>query len=71
MVGFGHYLSQELKKICLYKYRIETQSYATVDRADPYAFYSELRPGTASRVYNIEKFKWSDRKWMNKRTKEF
>ncbi len=55
MVESRHYLSQELKKICIYKYRIETPKYATVDRADPYAFYSELRPGTASRVYDIEK----------------
>ncbi len=28
---------------------IETPSGAIVDRADPYAFFSEIRPGTASR----------------------
>ena len=55
----------------MYKYRIETQNFATVDRADPYAFYSELRPGTASRVYNIENFRWSDKRWLNARTKNF
>lgn len=38
-------------------------------KADPYAFYSEVRPNTASIVYDEEKFKWSDRKWMNKRKK--
>ena len=60
-----------VKENTLYKYRIETQNYATVDRADPYAFYSELRPGTASRVYNIEHFHWADKKWMNNRTENF
>ena len=60
-----------VKEFALYKYRIETQNLATVDRADPYAFYSELRPGTASRVYNIERFRWADKKWLNSRTKNF
>ena len=60
-----------VKEKALYKYRIETQNSATVDRADPYAFYSELRPGTASRVYNIENFRWSDKRWLNARTKNF
>lgn len=60
-----------VKEFALYKYRIETQNFATVDRADPYAFYSELRPGTASRVYNIERFRWADKKWLNSRTKNF
>ena len=40
-----------LKQYDLYKYRIETPSGAIVDRADPYAFFSEIRPGTASKVY--------------------
>src|SRR5947209_5988044 len=31
-----------------YKYRVETASGAVVDKADPYAFAAELRPGSAS-----------------------
>lgn len=60
-----------IKQYDTYKYRIETQSGKIVDRADPYAFFSELRPATASKVYNIENFRWSDKRWLNTRTKNF
>ena len=30
--------------------------------------YSELRPGTASKIYKSS-YKWSDSSWMDKRTK--
>jgi 1,4-alpha-glucan branching enzyme len=38
-------------------------------KADPYAFRSELRPGTASVVYGCKPFKWSDKSFLNKRGK--
>ena len=38
-------------------------------KADPYAIYSELRPNTASIVGNEYKFRWSDKKWLNRRDK--
>lgn len=38
-------------------------------KSDPYAVYSEVRPNTASIVYAPDKFKWTDRKWINKRKK--
>ena len=47
----------------IYKYEITTQSGEIVLKSDPYAFYSELRPNTASQVYNLEGFKWDDKKW--------
>ena len=36
-------------------------------KADPYAIYSELRPNTASIVLGESNFRWSDKKWINKR----
>ena len=60
-----------IKENALYKFRFETQYGQKIDKADPYAYYSELRPGTASKVYNMEGFKWSDAKWMKQRTKNF
>ena len=36
-------------------------------KADPYAFYSELRPNTASIVADISGFEWSDEDWMKNR----
>ena len=38
-------------------------------KADPYAIKSELRPNTASIVYEPKSFKWSDKKWINKRNR--
>lgn len=38
-------------------------------KSDPYAIQSEVRPNNASIVYEPLKFKWSDRKWINKRNK--
>jgi len=36
-------------------------------KSDPYAFYSELRPQTASIVNGNPKFRWADKKWLNSR----
>ena len=54
-----------------YKYRIEDRNGHKIDKADPYAFYSETRPETASKVYNLNVIQWSDKTWMKKRTKNF
>lgn len=51
----------------LYKYLIETKDGKRLYKADPYANYAELRPGTASAVTDIEHFKWSDTEWMKER----
>ena len=60
-----------LKQYDLYKYRIETPSGAIVDRADPYAFFSEIRPGTASKVFNLDGYRWHDSKWMKSRSNNY
>ncbi len=61
----------EAKEWDSYKYRIEDKKGNYLDKSDPYAFYSETRPSTASKVYDIKNIKWSDKTWMNKRTKNF
>ena len=55
----------------MYKYRITQATGRVVDKMDPYAFYSELRPNTASIVVNLEYKKWSDEKWISQRDKNF
>lgn len=50
-----------------YKYEIVTAFGETILKADPYAFYAEQRPNTASIVYDIEGFNWTDEAWINKR----
>jgi 1,4-alpha-glucan branching enzyme len=52
----------------LYKYHIASQyrDYE-VDKADPYAFAAEIRPQTASRVWNLDTYSWGDGQWMANR----
>ena len=60
-----------VKEYDSYKYRIQTKEGNWIDKSDPYAFFSEYRPSTASKVFNINEFPWNDLKWMKKRTKNF
>ncbi|MGH2535797.1 MAG: 1,4-alpha-glucan branching protein GlgB [Candidatus Promineifilaceae bacterium] len=57
-----------LKAGAVYKYEIRTgyRDYA-VAKADPVGFYGELRPGTASIVWDHSRYHWRDRKWMSGR----
>ena len=59
----------DVKEGQLYKFCIETQEGAQLFKADPFANYAELRPGTASRVVDISHLKWSDDAWMQNREK--
>ena len=58
---------KKIKKGNLYKYQIETSWGEKILKSDPYAFYSELRPQTASIVNGNPKFRWGDKKWLNSR----
>ena len=55
----------------LYKFRVTTQRGDAYDRIDPFAFSSELRPNTASRVCDLSGFAWSDGAWMARRNKGY
>jgi len=58
---------KKIKKGNLYKYQIETSWGEKILKSDPYAFYSELRPQTASIVNGNPKFRWADKRWLNSR----
>ena len=36
-------------------------------KADPYAFHAETRPGTASKLYTIDGYRWGDGAWRESR----
>jgi 1,4-alpha-glucan branching enzyme len=38
-----------------------------VNKADPFAFWSEKRPGNASLVYDLNGYAWSDARWLAER----
>lgn len=55
-----------------YKYHIQTKTKnANADKSDPFAFYAEVAPSSASRVWDIENFEWNDKAWMKGRKKQF
>ena len=51
----------------MYKYRIYKQDGTFTDHCDPYGFYTELRPNTASRIFDMDRFKFNDKNWLSKR----
>lgn len=52
----------------VYKYEIKTPSGELYVKADPYAFYAEKAPQTASVVYDLDNYPWSDDTWLAERT---
>jgi len=51
----------------IYKYHIASRYRGyKVDKADPFAYYHETPPKTASIVWDLD-YVWGDRKWMEKR----
>ena len=54
----------------LYKFLITASDGRKLYKADPFANYSEYRPGTASIVTDLNGFPWKDEKWMEERDKK-
>ncbi|MEJ5347297.1 MAG: 1,4-alpha-glucan branching protein GlgB [Desulfosoma sp.] len=55
----------------LYKYAITSRFNGYhVLKADPYAFFAEKRPGTASIVWDLSGYIWQDKTWMRSRNKK-
>ena len=54
-----------------YKFHFKNANGKYVDKIDPYAFYSELRPGTCSRLFDIRNFAWHDDPWLKQRDRNF
>ena len=54
----------------VYKYHVESRDRPyVVDKADPYGFAAEIRPRTASRVWDLQDYSWLDDSWMANRVK--
>jgi 1,4-alpha-glucan branching enzyme len=52
----------------LYKYHIASRfGHYQVAKADPYGFAAEIRPQTASRVWDLDRYRWNDGAWMASR----
>ena len=58
--GIWEGFSQSAKQYDSYKYLIEKPNGDTVYKSDPYGFHTEVRPGTASKVYDLDGYVWKD-----------
>ena len=52
-----------------YKFYIERPDGSFVYKSDPYGYHMCTRPENASKVFDIEEFKWSDKKYLSKKAK--
>jgi len=65
--GIWHGLIPDVGKGALYKYHIESrQGRFRADKADPFGFYQEIAPRTASIVWDLS-YEWQDSEWMSTR----
>lgn len=65
--GIWEAFSTEPKQYDTYKYYIEKPDGSFVYKSDPYAYHMETRPGTASKVYDIEGYNWADYEYVKAR----
>ena len=50
-----------------YKFGIRAQNGQLLQKADPFAFYSEVPPKTASIIRDVKQYEWTDDDWIRKR----
>ena len=51
-----------------YKYHIVSKFHNIIhDKSDPFGFYAEERPKSASKVWSLEGYGWGDNEWMKNR----
>ena len=50
----------DLRQYDIYKYAVTGEDGETRYKADPYGFHMETRPATASKLYDIGGFRWTD-----------
>ncbi len=68
--GVWHIEINQKMQFEAYKYAIKTKDGSFTYKSDPYARHFETRPATASKCYAEKiKYKWGDKKWLNKRKK--
>ena len=56
------------KEGMMYKYRIYQRNGGVVEHCDPYGYGMELRPNFASIIRDLNQYRFTDEKWMKKRT---
>ena len=55
-----------IKQFDVYKYAIRGADGVVRLKSDPYAFHAETRPANASKFFDLNGFKWNDKKYFEK-----
>jgi len=53
----------------LYKFEIKTRDKDILEKVDPFHFFAEKRPKSASIVADIGRYRWHDAQWMEERAR--
>ena len=56
-----------VKQYDCYKFLVTAPSGKKTAKCDPYAFHSQTRPETASKIYELGSYKWKDSKWQKEK----
>ncbi len=59
-----------IKEDELYKFEIRTQRGEILVKSDPFQFWGELRPKTASAVRYLDHYQWNDEQWQESKGKK-
>jgi 1,4-alpha-glucan branching enzyme len=65
--GIWEIFVQRIPEGANYKYSIVSRLGSEQQKADPYAFYAEQPPKTASVVWGLSNYTWGDAEWMKAR----
>ena len=68
--GIWTTFTTELKEGDNYKYNVIGYDGVSRFKSDPYGTYSELRPNTASIVYEPSEYKWNDKNYLDEKNKK-
>ncbi len=60
----------EIGEGAVYKYALRTQDGEIKYKADPYAFYAEVKPKSASIVYDLNGYDWGDKAYRKRLQKQ-
>ena len=55
----------------MYKYEIITYAGTVLHKADPFAFYAEKPPHTASKVYELDGYQWHDEDYLTTKKRPY
>ena len=69
--GVWELVMPAMEEFTVYKYAVQAGDGRVTLKADPYAYHFETRPGTASRVYALDGYRWEDAAWQREKTANY